>query len=46
MQLRPAVQVHGSTKSSFSGVISSFQKLSVSPVHAGRSNKLVVEGKR
>lgn len=44
MQLRPAMQVSGSSKSSFRGLTSAFQQLSVSPAIAGRSNKLQVEG--
>ena len=44
MQLRPAMLVHGSSKSSFRGLTTSFQQLNVSQGAVGRTAKLQVEG--
>ena len=44
MQLRPAMQVHGSAKSSFRGLTTSFSQLSVAPTAVARTAKLQVEG--
>jgi hypothetical protein len=44
MHLKPAVQVHGSARTSFRGLTSSFQQLNVSQQAVARSSRLQVEG--
>lgn len=44
MQLRPAFAVHGSAKSSFSGLTTAFQQMNLAPAAVGRTAKLQIEG--
>jgi hypothetical protein len=45
MMLKPTAPVYSSAKSSFSGIMLSFQNFSIAPSATGRSYKLDVQGK-
>jgi hypothetical protein len=45
LQLKPAMRLHSSAKSSFHGLAAAFQQMNLAPAAPARSARLQIEGK-